>query len=179
MNSSTTAAAPSLKLIMLPLSERHSYGMPGSAQEDLVHEVATRENPHLRRDQLRNMISQEERDGYKCADYMSYYSSTSSSSNIQSDLLGNGFSEVACRKTSGSSKKLNVSCRSSICEWMYRVIDHFGADREGMSDILCPHFQRIILRNKTHLMNCYQFFIHSCFHSIIIHRSCSIHKHVR
>ena len=66
-------------------------------------------------DQLCNMIAQEERDGYKCCDYLSYYPGRSSSENNKSK----------------SSKSIDESCRTSICGWMYRVADHFAIDREG------------------------------------------------
>ena len=66
-------------------------------------------------DQLCNMIAQEERDGYKCCDYLSYYPGRSSSENNKAK----------------SSKSIDESCRTSICGWMYRVADHFAIDREG------------------------------------------------
>ena len=66
---------------------------------------------YLLYDQLHNMIAQEERDGYRCCDYLSFYSV-----------------QLEDRKT---PKRIDAGCRTSICGWMYRVADHFTIDREG------------------------------------------------
>jgi len=76
-------------------------------------------------DQLCNMIAQEERDGYKCCDYLSYYPGRSPSS-----------SSTDIRKSKSSKTKgIDEGCRTSICGWMYRVADHFAIDREGKLQI--------------------------------------------
>jgi hypothetical protein len=62
-------------------------------------------------DQLHNMIAQEERDGYRCCDYLSFYPV-----------------QLEDRKT---PKRIDAGCRTSICGWMYRIADHFKIDREG------------------------------------------------
>lgn len=57
-------------------------------------------------DQLVTMLRQEERDSYRCCDYMQNYPHQ-------------------------GEKSINEVCRTSIAEWMYRVVDHFRVDREG------------------------------------------------
>jgi len=79
-------------------------------------------------DQLCNMIAQEERDGYKCCDYLSYYSGRSPSSSSSTDIR---------KSKSSKTKGIDEGCRTSICGWMYRVADHFAIDREGKLLIFC------------------------------------------
>ena len=65
-------------------------------------------------DQLTTMLRQEERDSYQCCDYLQNYPSA-----YDDDALSQG------------EKSINEACRTSIAEWMYRVVDHFRVDREG------------------------------------------------
>lgn len=65
-------------------------------------------------DQLTTMLRQEERDSYRCCDYLQNYPS-----GFDDDALSQG------------EKSINEACRTSIAEWMYRVVDHFRVDREG------------------------------------------------
>lgn len=65
-------------------------------------------------DQLTTMLHQEERGNYSCCDYLQNYSS-----GFDDDTMSQG------------EKSINEACRTSIAEWMYRVVDHFRVDREG------------------------------------------------
>ena len=65
-------------------------------------------------DQLKTMLRQEERGSYRCCDYLQNYPS-----GLDDDTLSQG------------EKNINETCRTSIAEWMYRVVDHFRVDREG------------------------------------------------
>lgn len=65
-------------------------------------------------DQLTTMLRQEERNSYRCTDYLQNYPSA-----FDDDSLSQG------------EKNINEACRTSIAEWMYRVVDHFRVDREG------------------------------------------------
>ncbi|KAL7470549.1 hypothetical protein ACHAXS_010810 [Conticribra weissflogii] len=145
MKSIPSIPFPRLRLPMIPISDRYSYGLGKGTQEGIVLEMASYESPEMRRDQLRSMISQEERDGYKCTDYMSFYDSTSETSTT-SFLTNNEFGDIATAKGYGCSKQLNISCRTSICEWMYRVIDHFSADREVVY-IALSYIDRLLSTN--------------------------------
>lgn len=134
MKSFPSIPVPHLKLPMIPISERYSYGLRKSTQEEIIIEMARYESPEMRRDQLRSMISQEQRHGYQCSDYMIYYASRAEETSMTSTLsMKNEFGDIANTNGNGCSKQLNISCRTSICEWMYRVMDHFSVDREGMT----------------------------------------------
>ena len=110
-------ATPSLQL-----TRASSYDYDDSSNTNLSTNSATRgifqdiggggsqSSRELLHDQLCNMIAQEERSGYKCCDYLSYYPKS---------------------KSSTKSKSIDEGCRTSICGWMYRVADHFAIDREG------------------------------------------------
>jgi hypothetical protein len=68
-------------------------------------------------EQLYNMIAQEEREGYRCTDYLRHY----------------------------SPRTIDESCRTLICAWMYNVVDEFEIDRESESMILLvqPHLYAV------------------------------------
>lgn len=71
------------------------------------------------------MMSQEDLEVYQVCDYLESYDQ----------------SEDEEENDDGRGNHLNAACRTSICEWMYRVVDHFGVDREGKctssSSLLC------------------------------------------
>ncbi len=103
----------SLKLTMVSSFDDHfpSHSQCNSVRGGIIYGVGAQSSRDLLYDQLHNMIAQEKRDGYKCCDYLSFYS-------LQPEK----------RKT---PKNIDASCRTSICGWMYRVADHFTVDREG------------------------------------------------
>jgi len=104
---------PSLILTMVPSAEHQSRASPRSSRQGgSIFGVDTQASRELLRDQLVNMVAQEERDGYQASDYMRYY-----------QQLQNQKPRV--------SKNIDERCRTSICGWMYRVADHFSIDREG------------------------------------------------
>ena len=108
----SSLATPSLKLTMVSsASEQQLDGSSQSTQGGIIHGIESQASRELRYDQLCNMIAQEERDGYKCSEYLSYYSTQPEKRRV--------------------SKNIDEGCRTSICGWMYRVADHFAIDREG------------------------------------------------
>ena len=124
-NSGELIATPSLQLTRASSYEYDSSNDTNSSTNSatrgvIFHDIGgggggSQSSRELLYDQLCNMIAQEERDGYKCCDYLSYYPGRSSSENSKAK----------------SSKSIDESCRTSICGWMYRVADHFAIDREG------------------------------------------------
>lgn len=126
----------------MPLSERSPDCISASTQEDMINGVTSQTSSRdMRRDQLRAMMIQEDREGYKCSDYLSYYTETSS-------VIETVGGDVGCtlRRPAIVVKNLNVSCRTSICEWMYRVVDHFGVDREVVA-IALSYIDRVLSIN--------------------------------
>ena len=114
MDPPAVLSAPSLKLTMVSSTEHPSsvWSRNGSqGQGSISHSAEVQSSRELLYDQLCNMIAQEERDGYKCCDYLRYYSPQS--------------------EKPKASKNIDEGCRASICGWMYRVADHFSIDREG------------------------------------------------
>ena len=111
-------------------------------------------------DQLTTMLRQEERDGYHCCDYLQNYSS-----NVDDSVLSLG------------EKSINELCRTSIAEWMYRVVDHFRVDREGKltaSTITCdqpPHL--LPCQNRSY--HIFFIFFSRCY-CYVIYRPCAIGK---
>ena len=104
---------PSMDLIMVTPFGNHSYSYRSSIDNNgdgIVHEE-NRCSRELLYDQLYNMIAQEEVAGYRCCDYLSYYSPQPEMPRAQ--------------------RTIDVACRTSICGWMYRVADHFMIEREG------------------------------------------------
>jgi hypothetical protein len=87
-----------------------SHSQSNSVRGGIIYGVDAQSSRDLLYDQLHNMIAQEKRDGYRCHDYLRFYS-------LQPEK----------RKT----PKIDAGCRTSICAWMYRVADHFTIDREG------------------------------------------------
>mmetsp|Transcript_5675 Transcript_5675/g.11120 ORF Transcript_5675/g.11120 Transcript_5675/m.11120 type:complete len:416 (-) Transcript_5675:83-1330(-) len=147
MKSFPSIPVPHLKLPMIPISDRYSYGLRKSTQEEIILEMTRYESPEMRRDQLRSMISQEQREGYRCTDYMIFYASRAEETSMTTKLsMKNEFGDIASTNGNGCSKQLNISCRTSICEWMYRVIDHFSADREVVH-IALSYIDRILSTN--------------------------------
>ena len=69
-----------------------------------------------RRASLLAMMAQEDMDVYHVCDYLESYNNSVKDKDICEDGKGN---------------HINATCRTSICEWMYRVVDHFGVAREG------------------------------------------------
>jgi len=120
---------PSLKLTMVPSTHHASPSSSNDAQSQgsSMYGANARSSRELIYDQLRNMIAQEEKDGYKCCDYLSYYS-------------------VHPKKPRKASKNIDEGCRTSICGWMYRVADHFDIDREVVS-IALSYIDRILSMN--------------------------------
>jgi hypothetical protein len=100
---SSSSPTPSLNLTTATFDE---------AQENTIASIRSVCPPDLRRDTLSAMVAQEALEMYQCCDYMVSYDQT------EDDDEGFG-------------NHLNETCRTSICEWMYRVVDHFGVDREG------------------------------------------------
>lgn len=100
-------------------------------------------------EQLYNMIAQEEREGYRCTDYLRHY----------------------------SPRTIDESCRTLICAWMYNVVDEFEIDRESESMFYWynPIFMLSLSSNNCFiLINCFHFlqylsFVSSCFDSILVH----------
>ncbi|KAL7530857.1 hypothetical protein ACHAXR_003714 [Thalassiosira sp. AJA248-18] len=112
---------------MVSSVEHHSSGSSrNTRQGDIIHGGETRASRELLYDQLCNMIAQEERDGYKSCDYLSYYPQEP--------------------ERPKASKNIDEGCRTSICGWMYRVADHFGIDREVVS-IALSYIDRILSTN--------------------------------
>lgn len=167
MASSSSSSLPSLQLTMMPLSERSPDCISASTQEDMINGVTSQTSSRdMRRDQLRAMMIQEDREGYKCSDYLSYYTETSS-------VIETVGGDVGCtlRRPAIVVKNLNVSCRTSICEWMYRVVDHFGVDREGMFDCHSTLFSVVII----HLTNI-MYTPHSRRNCTILYRPSTLYK---
>lgn len=111
MNLSST---PSMDLIMVTPFGSHSYQSSTGENDDGMISLPGNEgqcSQELLYDQLYNMIAQEDVIGYKCCDYLSYYSHETDKPKAQ--------------------RNIDVACRTSICGWMYRVADHFMIDREG------------------------------------------------
>ena len=134
---SSVLATPTLKLLRVSSyeyssssgSSRNSGATTGCTVNHGSSIVETAPaNRDLLYDQLCSMIAQEERDGYKCCDYLSYYSMRPSPSSEE--------------KKSKSLKNIDEGCRTSICGWMYRVADHFSIDREGEL-VLCSVLSRL------------------------------------
>ncbi|KAL7538485.1 hypothetical protein ACHAWF_006144 [Thalassiosira exigua] len=105
---------PPLKLTMMPTVGNEPVYQ--SCRERNSDGAQTRASRELLMDQLRNMIAQEDMDGYKCCDYLSLYF-------IQSNKQR-------------ATKKIDEGCRTSICGWMYRVADHFAIDREAQASFI-------------------------------------------
>ena len=120
-------------------------GVSGSSSNNNNRSPASSE---LLYDQLCNMIAQEERDGYKCCDYLSYYPGRSPSSSL-TDIR---------KSKSSKTKGIDEGCRTSICGWMYRVADHFAIDREGKLQMFLCFVIPIYL-------------VHFCSSNIIYHLS--------
>mmetsp|Transcript_27026 Transcript_27026/g.56306 ORF Transcript_27026/g.56306 Transcript_27026/m.56306 type:complete len:348 (+) Transcript_27026:276-1319(+) len=117
---------PSLKLAMVSRAAHQSDGSSQSIPWDVIHGLETGAPQELLYDQLCNMVAQEERAGYKCCDYLRYYSPQ--------------------QGVSRASKSIDEGCRTSICGWMYRVADHFAIDREVVS-IAISYIDRILSSN--------------------------------
>lgn len=110
------STTPAVRLTMVSSAEPHSGGSsptPHHNGQVATYDAVSAASRDLMYDQLCNMIAQEERDGYKCCDYLSHYSPNQPS------------------EKSKGSKSIDEGCRTSICGWMYRLTDHFGIDREG------------------------------------------------
>ena len=109
-----TSLTPSMDLTMVTPYGGHSYHSSTGANDDSTIRVIGAKiqcSRQLLYDQMYNMIAQEEVIGYRCCDYLSYYSCQAEKPKAQ--------------------KSIDVACRTSICGWMYRVADHFMIDREG------------------------------------------------
>jgi hypothetical protein len=106
-------SAPSLKLRMVSSFDDHfsSHSPRSNVRGGIIYGVEAESSRDLLYDQLYKMIAQEERAGYRCCDYLSFYSP-----------------QPEKRK---SPKSIDANCRTSICKWMYRVADHYAIDREG------------------------------------------------
>lgn len=115
---------PSFQLTLVTLADHHTDGR--GTKWDAFRGIDAKASRELRYDQLCNMIAQEERDGYKCCDYLSYYSMQPAKSR--------------------ASKNIDGGCRTSICSWMYRVADHFSIDREVVS-IALSYIDRLLSAN--------------------------------
>eukprot|EP00581_Thalassiosira_minuscula_P000706 CAMPEP_0183737462 /NCGR_PEP_ID=MMETSP0737-20130205/52073_1 /TAXON_ID=385413 /ORGANISM="Thalassiosira miniscula, Strain CCMP1093" /LENGTH=337 /DNA_ID=CAMNT_0025971747 /DNA_START=141 /DNA_END=1154 /DNA_ORIENTATION=+ len=111
---------------MVPSAEQRFGGSSRSTQRGVNHVTEVQASRDLLYDQLRNMMTQENRGGYKCCDYLSYYSPQS--------------------EKPRASRGIDVGCRASICSWMYRVADHFSIDREVVS-IALSYIDRILSTN--------------------------------
>lgn len=114
------STAPSVRLTMTSSVEPDSIRQNNGIAYDGGEPHATR---GILYDQLRNMIAQEERDGYKCCDYLSFYSPEH-------------------EEKPKATKSIDEGCRTSICGWMYRVADHFCLDREGKN----PHRPHLLAK---------------------------------
>lgn len=127
MDHPTVLATPSLKLTMVSSNDYQSSDSPMcNALGGSTHGANSPYNRDLIYDQLCNMIAQDARDGYKCCDYLRYYSTHS--------------------ETPKASKNIDEGCRTSICGWMYRVADHFDIDREVVS-IASSYIDRVLSKN--------------------------------
>jgi hypothetical protein len=84
--------------------------------KSMIAEIKSSLCSETRREALSAMLAQEVLDVYHVCDYLESYDQTDDEEDNLDDGKGN---------------HLNAICRTSICEWMYRVVDHFGVDREG------------------------------------------------
>ncbi|KAK1741634.1 cyclin family protein [Skeletonema marinoi] len=91
--------------------------------------AGTHASRNVQYDQLTTMLRQEERDSYRCCDYLQNYPS-----GFDDDALSQG------------EKSINEACRTSIAEWMYRVVDHFRVDREVVA-IALSYIDRVLSAN--------------------------------
>lgn len=146
--SSAAKIAPSLKLRMLRVEDQPFY-----KQADINHSCLNEESNHssrnknsleLRFDQLRGLLALENKEGYKCYDYLSFYSPSPDESGRR---RLSEFSDSKTRESrDGQKNKIDEHCRTAICEWMYRVLDYFGVDREAAS-IALSYTDRILSTN--------------------------------
>ena len=82
----------------------------------MITDIRTSICEETRCEALRAMIAQEEVESYRVCDYLKSYEKCKDKGNDRDD---------------GRCPLLNSTSRMSICEWMYRVVDYFGIDREG------------------------------------------------
>ncbi|KAL3778214.1 hypothetical protein ACHAW5_009616 [Stephanodiscus triporus] len=128
MDPPAVMSAPSLKLRMVSSFDDHfpSHSPRSNVRGGIIYGVEAQSSRDLLYDQLYKMIAQEERAGYRCCDYLSFYSP-----------------QQEKRK---SPKSIDANCRSSICKWMYRVADHYAIDREVVS-IALSYIDRVLSTN--------------------------------
>ena len=84
--------------------------------ESMIADIRSSFCADTRRESLSAMMAQEDLDIYRVCDYLESYDQRDYDDDDNDAERGN---------------HLNATCRTSICEWMYRVVDHFGVDREG------------------------------------------------
>lgn len=82
----------------------------------MISDIRTSVCEATRYEALRAMIAQEDEESYRVCDYLKSYQKSEDEGYDRDD---------------GRCPLLNSTSRMSICEWMYRVVDYFGVDREG------------------------------------------------
>ncbi|KAL7480869.1 hypothetical protein ACHAW6_006534 [Cyclotella cf. meneghiniana] len=102
-----------------------SLSVPTAPSRDTIGAIRSASCPEMRREELSAMMTQEKLEVYQCCDYLA---APDDDDHELCDYSDDDDEDEIDAMDAGSS--LNAACRTSICEWMYRVVDHFGVDRE-------------------------------------------------
>lgn len=108
-----------------------SLSVPTAPSRDTIGAIRSASCPEMRREELSVMMTQEKLEVYQCCDYLA---APDDDDHEFCDYSDDDDEDEIDAMDAGSS--LNAACRTSICEWMYRVVDHFGVDREGESTVV-------------------------------------------
>ena len=103
-----------------------SLTLPTAPSTDTIGAIRSASSPEMRREELSVMMTQEKLEVYQCCDYLA-------AEDDERDFCDYSDDEEDEVDAVDAGNSLNAACRTSICEWMYRVVDHFGVDRQGES----------------------------------------------
>jgi len=108
-----SSSSPLINLRMAPTSV---HSVPPMEKCQFDHEMADRVNV---------MLSQEMSDAYQCKDYMSRRKTEQGPESPPSETR-----DDVDDSPPPLINEIDTQCREKMCEWAYRVVDHFSASRE-------------------------------------------------
>ena len=66
---------------------------------------------------------------YECKDYLSRRRLSGTEIPVSDESTKNSFDELG-NQVASNDHEVDITCRKTMCEWCYRIVDHFGGDRE-------------------------------------------------
>jgi len=92
------------------------------------------------------IMKQKEDNEYKCGDYAlrrNLEQMTISTSSVSMSSMSTHTKPCKYTKMVNNNVEINSSCRTTMCEWCFRVVDHFGARRE-LVEIAMNYLDRLL-----------------------------------